>query len=382
MPTLELAALLPGAPPPDRARALDALLRATTVEPGFFALRLPESALPAVSVGRAYAESRRFFTELTPDAKARYHASLDARGRGWTSSGEEPSYVPGARSLVECFDLGRELPAGGTNSDPAMGPNVWPRDELATFEPAVRGLYDSLSAVSRCLFVAFAEALGLPPDTFGQHAGENARATMRLLRYPPAPTAAGALPAQPPPPPPLGAQWHARSETDAAGGGGGGGDGPATTGISSHTDFECFTLMHQSAAGLELRPLLRGAPAPGLWVEAPQTPPDVLLVIVGDMLERWTNGTLRATEHRVPATPWERYALVRFNGLASGARVAPLGRFGPARYGAVTQGEHMARVYESLSSGKGAQGTARWGAAGGPAGGAAEPAAPGRASQP
>lgn len=270
-----------------------------------------------------------------------------------------PSDVAGTTSLVECYDLGRELPAGGTNGDPAMGPNVWPRAELPTFEPAVRGLYDSLTSVSQSLFVAFAESLALPPDTFRQHACENARATMRLLRYPPA---AGVPPALPPPSPP-GTAWPARAEDPQA---------ARMTGISAHTDFECFTLMHQSAPGLELRPLVGGTPAAdGLWVQAPLTPSDTLIVILGDMLERWTNGTLRATEHRVPATAWERLSLIRFNGLHSGAVVQPLAQFGPARYATVTQGEHMARIYESLNAGKGAQGTARWGEEGAAAAGAA-----------
>ena len=358
VPTLDFAELQSGAPSSARARELSALERAMTVEPGFFALRVPEAVLARASVERAYAESRRFFVELPRDAKARYHASRDARGRGWTSSGEEPSYEPGVRSMVEAYDVGRELPPGGTNGDPAMGPNVWPSAELPSFEPTVLALYAALSHISHELFGAIAEALRLHPDALRAHAGENARATMRLLRYPPAASGHGepaGTPPSPPPSPPVGTPWPTRAERAD---GDGGADGAA--GISTHTDFECFTLMHQSAPGLELRPLVGGAPARGLWVRPPATGASELLVIGGDMLERFTNGTVRATEHRVPQTPWERYALIRFNGLVSGARIAPLPEFGAARYGAVTQGEHMARVYEALGSGKGAQGTASW----------------------
>ena len=93
-------------------------------------------------------------------------------------------------------------------------------------------------------------------------------------------------------------------------------------GISEHTDFECFTLLHQTAPGLELRDTA------GNWREAGVHPDRSLFtVIVADMMERWTNGKLRATPHRVALTNHERFSLVRFNGLDPGAVVAPLPRF-------------------------------------------------------
>jgi isopenicillin N synthase-like dioxygenase len=91
-----------------------------------------------------------------------------------------------------------------------------------------------------------------------QHVSERAEAFMRLLTYP---------------------------ETE----------GPvvkkqdATVGIASHTDFECFTIIHQNNQGLHLRA------RDGQWVQAPVSN-DRLFVLVGDILERWTNGVLVATE--------------------------------------------------------------------------------------
>lgn len=65
----------------------------------------------------------------------------------------------------------------------------------------------------------------------------------------------------------------------------------STVGIASHTDFECFTIIHQNGAGLHLRN------RQGEWVQAPEYN-DRLFVMVGDVLERWTNGVLQATEVR------------------------------------------------------------------------------------
>jgi isopenicillin N synthase-like dioxygenase len=74
--------------------------------------------------------------------------------------------------------------------------------------------------------------LGLPANTFSQHATEEAQAFMRLLTYP----------------------EHIVSSQE---------EDKATVGIASHTDFECFTFIHQNGEGLHLKNRL------GQWVEAP-----------------------------------------------------------------------------------------------------------------
>ena len=87
-------------------------------------------------------------------------------------------------------------------------------------------------------------------------------------------------------------------------------------GIAPHTDFEVFTLMHQSAPGLQFLPVASAPPQlqqqgqgqqkeeeekaeeEEEWVDAPVVASD-FVVIVGDVLERYTNGVLKATPHRV-----------------------------------------------------------------------------------
>jgi len=76
-------------------------------------------------------------------------------------------------------------------------------------------------------------------------------------------------------------------------------------------------------------------------------------VIIGDLLERWTNGWLRATPHRVPVTDHTRYSIVKFNGVDGDTVVQPLApfleetdergevRLLPPLYPAVTQDAHI-----------------------------------------
>jgi len=154
------------------------------------------------------------------------------------------------------------------------------------------------------LFEAFAEMYDLPSDTFSKLEGERSSSMMRMMRYPP--------------------------RTGQA--------VENVVGIAAHTDYEAFTLMAQTAPGLELRT------RDGEWIEAPVAQ-DRFIIIVGDMLERLTNGRLQATRHRVNDTPWERFSIILFNAFNADAVIAPLPEFvtedRPVRYESTTQVAHI-----------------------------------------
>merc|ERR1719161_3185394 len=113
----------------------------------------------------------------------------------------------------------------------------------------------------------------------------------------------------------------------------------ATAGISPHTDFEAFTLMHQDAPGLQFIP----ASGEG-WVDAPVREGE-FVVTVGDVLERFTNGVLRATPHRVVKTAHKRLSIIRFNAMNPETIIKPLPHFvtkeRPAAHSWVSMGTHM-----------------------------------------
>ena len=109
-------------------------------------------------------------------------------------------------------------------------------------------------------------------------------------------------------------------------------------GISAHTDFECLSLLYQTAPGLELTDIK------GNWYDTPATEGG-LFVFIDDMLELWTNGLLKATGHRVRHTSEQRFSIVLFMAVDRGRTVGPLPEFngvaGPRRYTPITQEAHI-----------------------------------------
>eukprot|EP00752_Nemacystus_decipiens_P005424 g4916.t2 len=99
---------------------------------------------------------------------------------------------------------------------------------------------------------------------------------------------------------------------------------PVDVGISEHTDFEVFTIMHQDSAGLHLCTPSR-APSPH-WYQPPFRY-DTLTVILGDMTELWTSGWLEATRHKVESPAYghgPRKSFVLFQGHDDLVKVRPL----------------------------------------------------------
>ena len=210
--------------------------------------------------------------------------------------------------------------------DPASDPRYPPASLLEpAFAVVLDELYHRQNGLSRILLSGMEAALDLPErvlrDLF-DGGGDGDFGTVRLLHYP----------------------------------GGGDQDGSdGKPGIGAHTDFECFTLMHQDAAGLQLMPRTPGG-GHGGWIDAPVRPAE-FVVIIGDMLERLTNGALLATPHRVLQTPHPRSSIIRFNAFAPEATIAPLAQFvseeRPARYTPVRMRTHMETTMRNLEAGLG-----------------------------
>jgi isopenicillin N synthase-like dioxygenase len=69
---------------------------------------------------------------------------------------------------------------------------------------------------------------------------------------------------------------------------------PDAAGAAAHTDYGALTLLLQDATG-GLEVLDRGS---GVWIAAPPLP-GAIVVNIGDLFERWTNGRYRSSTHRV-----------------------------------------------------------------------------------
>jgi hypothetical protein len=245
----------------------------------------------------------------------------------------EDAYETGTVASVRSFDFSRFNFNGDIYSNPPQYPTLSDvgLDGEIELNDLLDDLYERQDEVASALMKAFAEMLDLPTNTFLQHfEGGCDLGTIRLLHYPAAVD-----------------DVEASSREEAN-----------TIGISPHTDFEFFTLMHQRQPGLQflVKDFSGDDAAPPRWVDAPV---DVSFVVVaGDMLERFTNGVVKALPHRVLQTPHHRDSIIRFNALKAETLVAPLPQFvsphRPASYTPVTMREHMETTMSNLRKGKGA----------------------------
>lgn len=132
----------------------------------------------------------------------------------------------------------------------------WPSE---SFRELMVSFYQHCLDRAFALLRAFCLALDLPPDFFEQGiSGENT--SLRLLYYP-------------------------SVQADQL--------QPGQLGAGAHTDYGVITLLFQDdAGGLEVKD------AAGQWI--PVEPEEgVIIINTGDLVERWTNGKLRSTAHRV-----------------------------------------------------------------------------------
>ena len=180
---------------------------------GFFYVRghgVPESVIAG-----AQASMRDFFA-LPLDDKMVLDIRRNRRHRGYVPLGgvsADPGAMP---DLQEGYEVSLELP----DDDPdyragniMYGPNVWPESPPG-FRQAIYGYYEQVLALGRMLFKAFALALELTEDVFDDKI-DKPMGQLRLVFYPPQ-----------------------KGPIDGR-----------RIGIGAHTDYECFTILWQDAAG-------------------------------------------------------------------------------------------------------------------------------------
>jgi isopenicillin N synthase-like dioxygenase len=105
---------------------------------------------------------------------------------------------------------------------------------------------------------------------------------------------------------------------------------------ASHVDSGFVTLLAQDGVeGLQARA------HDGSWLDVPPLP-DSLAVNFGKVLERWTGGRIRATEHRVLAPGRTRLSIPFFYEPRVDAEIAPLP--GAAPFEPFLYGDHLWEV--------------------------------------
>lgn len=236
---------------------------------GFVAVR--NHFLDEAQQQRLYTVIRKFFA-LPDHQKARYERTDLAGQRGYTGKGKEHAKGRNTGDLKEFYHVGQELPEDQLRIE-GYPPNIWP-EEVPDFRPAAVEAYQALEKTGAHLLRAIALFLGLE-ETYFEDKIKNGNSILRPIHYYPIENP-DAVP------------------SDAVR-------------AAEHGDINLITLlMGASADGLQV---LRHD---GKWIPITALP-NQLVVNVGDMLDRLTNGVLKSTIHRVVNPPREMMNTPRYS---------------------------------------------------------------------
>ncbi len=230
-----------------------------------------------------------------PDADKRaIDMAVTGANRGWGAPGAEQVDPDANPDFKQVFDSGFEAPETGL---PVYASNLWPRSP-ASFRPIIEAYFDDALQVAMDILRGIAEALGEDRAYFDDKFAQ----PMALLRgnyYPPRPDWAGAK----------------------------------DFGIAAHSDYGCVTLLATDGTpGLEVlgrddawHPL---AADPGTFV-----------INFGEMLEMWTAGRVKATQHRVIGSQKARLSVPLFVNPRHDTNVAPKGA------APILAGDHLSKRF-------------------------------------
>lgn len=215
-----------------------------------------------------YQSVEKFF-RLPDDVKLRYEKKELAGQRGYISKGREKAKGSNTGDLKEFFHVGQ--PEQNQRED--YPENIWP-SEVPELEKYTTEAYLTLLKTGTQMLRAIACFLELPENYFDDKVKEG-NSILRPIHYFPI------------------------DDPDSL--------PPDAVRAAEHGDINLITLlMGASADGLQV--LRRD----GKWIPITALP-DQIVVNVGDMLERHTNGKLKSTIHRVVNPPRELMHTSRFS---------------------------------------------------------------------
>jgi isopenicillin N synthase-like dioxygenase len=219
-------------------------------------------------IHRAEDKAKEFFA-LPEDVKRKYLVPGGGGARGYTPFGIETAKGHKAHDLKEFWHVGRDLPEDHRFRD-HMPDNLWP-SEVPGFRDTFQELFATFDRSGLKVLKAIARYLTIDEDYF-EDAVHEGNSVLRALHYPP--------------------QSEPTGEHIRAG---------------AHEDINAITLLlGAEEAGLELQT------RDGRWI--PVSPwPGEIVINIGDMLQRLTNGRLRSTPHRVVNPTPDRASKARYS---------------------------------------------------------------------
>ncbi len=264
VPSLDLADFTEGTPAQKEA-FVEALGEAYT-NIGFVSIK--NHGLSDELTKNLYQSVEKFFC-LPDEVKLRYEKKELAGQRGYISKGREKAKGSNTGDLKEFFHVGQ--PEQNQRED--YPENIWP-SEVPELEKYTTEAYLTLLKAGTHMLRAIASFLNLPENYFDEKVKEG-NSILRPIHY---------FPIEDPDSLP-----------------------PDAVRAAEHGDINLITLlMGASADGLQV--LRRD----GKWIPITALP-DQIVVNVGDMLERHTNGKLKSTIHRVVNPPRELMHTSRFS---------------------------------------------------------------------
>jgi len=270
IPSLDLADFTSGTP--DQKTAFVKKLGDAYENIGFVAIK--NHGLSKDLQDRLYQSIKDFFS-LSDEVKKHYEKPEIGYQRGYTGKGKEHAKGRNTGDLKEFYHVGQELKFI-PDSDPVKAEypeNLWPA-EIQQFQQDATEAYQTLENAGKAMLQAIALNLKLPEDYFEDKV-LHGNSILRQIHY---------FPIDNPDEVPADAVRAAE-----------------------HGDINLITLlMGASADGLQV---LR---KDGKWIPITALP-DQLVVNVGDMLERLTNGKLKSTIHRVVNPPREKMGTSRYS---------------------------------------------------------------------
>ncbi|KAJ3173952.1 hypothetical protein HDU87_007274 [Geranomyces variabilis] len=251
LPIINLAPVLHISTQTDRTAALAAAgdqVRSACLDTGFFMVQ--GHGINATLFADVFEAAGRFF-DLPSAEKAAFAKDMtNGVNTGYFGVGEEnldPQNQPKG-DFKEGYDFNRHL---GPEDPNHVGDSLPMKKVLLEY-------FERATQLGNTLLSVFEHALGIPVDTLSPFFAEP-MTMLRCLRYHPSV-------------PPISL---------------------SQLGCGAHTDYGAFAILAQDAPGLQLFDHKRDS-----WLRVPHIP-NTLIVNLGDILSRWTNGSFVSTVHRV-----------------------------------------------------------------------------------
>ncbi|TFJ79924.1 hypothetical protein NSK_008732 [Nannochloropsis salina CCMP1776] len=210
----------------------------------------------------------------TQCAEAVHHAAVNVGFLYVKNHGVDPSIMDGALAHARAFF---SLPQVVKEEISILNQYQAPSNKEGTTPPlSCRGYQKAMCGLGNRLMRAFSLGFGLPENYFAPFYHRSFWC-LRLIRYPPV----------------------SPQERESLSSG---------LGCGEHSDYGCLTLLNMD----ESTQALQARNTQGAWIFADPIP-GTLLVNIGDMLSRWSNGKFKSTPHRVlPAVGKARISIPFF----------------------------------------------------------------------